>query len=116
MVCNCTGRILKPEVLKGVIMDDLFKLLEATEFSLFKTNDILDSYKKEKEVEGPTPKPFFENQLLGYKEAAQYLGISETYLRRLKAAGKIAYVAIGVRGIRFRVSALNKWSAEREVL
>lgn len=62
---------------------------------------------------------FFENQLLSYKQAAQYLGISEVYLRRLKSMGPtkggVPYVQVGDRGIRFRISSLNKWIESREV-
>jgi excisionase family DNA binding protein len=58
---------------------------------------------------------FFENQLLSYKKAARYLGISEPYLRRLKNRGHIAYVPIGRRGVRFKLSSLNSWVEEREV-
>jgi len=58
---------------------------------------------------------FFENQLLSYKQAAQYLSVSEVYLRRLKARGHIPFVLVGDRAIRFRVSSLNQWIEEREV-
>jgi excisionase family DNA binding protein len=58
--------------------------------------------------------PFFDNQLITYKEAAQYLGVSESYLRRLKSQGKMPWVPIGNRSVRFRVSSLNKWIEERE--
>ncbi|WP_413289305.1 helix-turn-helix transcriptional regulator [Bdellovibrio sp. HCB337] len=58
---------------------------------------------------------FFENQLLDYKKAAQYLGICESYLRRLKSKRKISFVEIGVRGVRFKVASLNKWIEEREI-
>ena len=61
------------------------------------------------------PTAIFENQLFSYKEAARYLSISETYLRRLKSKGKISFVAIGTRGIRFKVSALTRWVNQREV-
>lgn len=57
----------------------------------------------------------FENQLLDYKQAAQYLGICESYLRRLKSNGKIPFVSIGTRAIRFRVSSLDSWTQKREV-
>ncbi len=57
----------------------------------------------------------FENQLLNYKQAAQYLSVSEAYLRRLKARGHIPFVLVSDRGIRFRVSSLNQWIEEREV-
>lgn len=63
----------------------------------------------------PATQTLFDNQLLGYKQAAKYLNLSESYLRRLKAQGKMPFVKIGVRGVRFRVSAINKWVAEREV-
>ncbi|MGZ3775312.1 MAG: helix-turn-helix transcriptional regulator [Bdellovibrio sp.] len=57
----------------------------------------------------------FENQLLGYNKAAQYLQVSESYLRRLKSKGKIRFVQVGNRGIRFKVASLNAWIAEREI-
>ena len=55
------------------------------------------------------------DNLLSYKQAAKYLGISEPYLRRLKANGFIPYVPIGRRGIRFRLSSLNSWVEKREI-
>ncbi len=58
---------------------------------------------------------FFENQLLNYKQAAQYLGISTPYLKRLKRTGQIPYVIVGDRAVRFRVSSLNRWIDEREI-
>jgi len=58
---------------------------------------------------------FFENQLISYKQAAQYLSVSEPFLRRLKARGLVPFVLIGDRGVRFRVSSLNQWVEEREV-
>lgn len=64
--------------------------------------------------ESKSAMPFFENQLLSYKEAARYLRISEPYLRRLKQQGKIPYVQIG-RGVRFRLSSLNSWVERREI-
>lgn len=57
----------------------------------------------------------FDNQLLTYKQAAQYLGISEPYLRKLKAQVEIPFVVVGVRAIRFRMSSLNRWIEEREI-
>jgi excisionase family DNA binding protein len=63
-----------------------------------------------------TPYQFFENQLLSYKEAAQYLSVSESYLRRLKGKGHIPFVLVSDRGIRFRVSSLNRWIEKREVM
>ena len=58
---------------------------------------------------------FFENQLLNYKQAASYLSVSESYLRRLKSRGNVPHVFIGSRGVRFRVSSLNRWIEKREV-
>jgi excisionase family DNA binding protein len=60
-------------------------------------------------------KSFFENQLLSYKQAARYLSVSESYLRRLKNKGRVPYVMVGDRGIRFRVSSLNRWIEKREM-
>ena len=57
----------------------------------------------------------FENQLLSYKEAARYLSLCESYLRRLKSKGLIAFVCVGDRAVRFRVSSLNSWIEKREV-
>ncbi|HLD99942.1 MAG TPA: helix-turn-helix domain-containing protein [Bdellovibrionota bacterium] len=57
----------------------------------------------------------FENQLLSYKQAAQYLSVSEPFLRKLKSRGLVPFVLIGDRGVRFRVSSLNQWIEEREV-
>ncbi|MBI2579369.1 MAG: helix-turn-helix domain-containing protein [Candidatus Aenigmarchaeota archaeon] len=57
----------------------------------------------------------FENQLLNYKQAARYLSVSESYLRRLKGQGQIACVLVGSRAVRFRVSSLNRWIEKREM-
>ena len=64
-------------------------------------------------------KRIFENtkRLLTYKQAAKYLGISEVYLRRLKAAGRIKTVPIGfgIRpGIRLDISDLDQWIEKRK--
>lgn len=59
---------------------------------------------------------FFDNQLLSYSEAAKYLSVSESYLRRLKAKGKIPFVPVGNRAVRFRVGSLNHWIEKREVV
>ena len=64
---------------------------------------------------GNHDKSLFDNQLLGYKQAAKYLAISEAYLRRLKSQGKIKWVSLGSRGVRFRVSSLNRFIDEREI-
>jgi excisionase family DNA binding protein len=58
---------------------------------------------------------FIENQLLNYQEAAKYLSVSESYLRKLKARGHVPHVYVGSRGVRFRVSSLNLWVDKREV-
>jgi excisionase family DNA binding protein len=58
---------------------------------------------------------FFENRLLTYSEAAEYLSVSESYLRQLKAQKKIAFVPIGSRCVRFRVSSLNRWIEKKEM-
>lgn len=56
----------------------------------------------------------FDN-LLSYKEAARYLSVSESYLRRLKRQGQIAFVLVGRRGVRFKLSSLKSWVDEREI-
>lgn len=58
---------------------------------------------------------FFEIKLLTYKQAAQHLSVSVPYLRKLKAGGKIPFVQIGLRGVRFRLGSLNQWIEKREV-
>jgi len=66
-------------------------------------------------TKGKDNEQFFENQLLTYKQAAQYLGISKPYLKRLKAQGLMPYVLVGDRAIRFRMSSLNRWIEDREI-
>ena len=68
-------------------------------------------------VESNQVRQLFENfiGLLNYKQAAQCLGISEPYLRRLKARGQLPYVAIGERGVRFNPVSLRKWVRDREI-
>lgn len=61
-----------------------------------------------------TENPLFENKLLKLNETAQYLGLSESYIRRLRARGGIPYVKVG-RAVRFRVASLNTWIEEREI-
>lgn len=58
---------------------------------------------------------FFDNRLLNYSEAAEYLSISESYLRRLKAENQISFVQIGSRGVRFRVASLNRFIEKKEM-
>jgi excisionase family DNA binding protein len=74
--------------------------------------------REENPVHSSTTTPsesFILNSLLNYKQAAQYLSVSESYLRRLKSRGVVPHVYIGNRGVRFRVSSLNRWIEKREV-
>lgn len=57
----------------------------------------------------------FENQLLTYKQAASYLGISVSYLRELKSKKKVSFVFVGHRAVRFRVASLDSFVRQREV-
>lgn len=57
----------------------------------------------------------FENQLLRYKQAAQFLGISVPYLRRLKSHGLVPWVQVGARAVRFCPQSLSQWVREREI-
>ena len=57
----------------------------------------------------------FDNRLLNYREAAEYLCVSQSYLRRLKGKGQIPFVPMGNRGVRFRVMSLNKWIEKKEM-
>jgi excisionase family DNA binding protein len=66
------------------------------------------------EREPTLPSRIFDN-LLSYKQAAQFLNVSESYLRRLKSQGKVPWVSIGVRGVRFSAASLSKWVREREI-
>lgn len=50
--------------------------------------------------------------LLSAREAAEFLGISERSLHRLKAAG-LPYVPVG-RLIRYRPEALSEWAKAQE--
>lgn len=61
------------------------------------------------------PEVILDNQLLDYKQAAEYLQLSTVYLRRLKNKGAIPYVAASGKSIRFKVSSLNTWVSEREI-
>ncbi len=56
-----------------------------------------------------------ENLMMSYKQAAQYLSVSVAHLRKLKNAGKVPFVPIGRRGVRFRVKSLNQWAESREI-
>lgn len=53
--------------------------------------------------------------LLTYAQAAQFLGIGVAYLKELKASGKIPWVPMGNRGVRFSVKSLEVWIKKREI-
>jgi hypothetical protein len=55
-----------------------------------------------------------ENSLLTYHRASEIFGISGTELKEAKAAGLIAFVQAGRRGVRFRVSEINRYILDRE--
>lgn len=60
---------------------------------------------------------FFHNRiespaLMTYKEAAKYLGVSETHIRRMKH--KLKTVNIGIRGVRYVRSSLDQWIKENQ--
>lgn len=57
----------------------------------------------------------FDNQLLTYDQVREYFGICGTELKEAKAAGAIAFVRIGRRGVRFRVSVITRFILEREI-
>lgn len=60
----------------------------------------------------------FERLLLNYKQAACYLSVSEPYLRRLKARGRVPFVELGTgqrRAVRFNVKSLERWVESREI-
>lgn len=69
----------------------------------------------EKPVVESSRQRIFEISLLDYKEAAQYLRVSGSYLRRLKMKGGIPFVSMGIRGVRFKIASLDLWIAAREV-
>jgi predicted site-specific integrase-resolvase len=56
-----------------------------------------------------------DNPILSELECAKYLGISVATMRRLRNAGKIAYVQISDHRIGYRRSTLNKLLDERTV-
>lgn len=70
-----------------------------------------------KSITSAKTKQFFHNQienpaLMTYKEAARYLGISETHIRRIQ--DKFKTVPIGVRGVRYVRSSLDQWIKENQ--
>lgn len=56
----------------------------------------------------------FENQLLTYAQVTEYFGISGTELKEAKAAGLLPFYPAGRRGVRFRVSVINRYILEKE--
>lgn len=70
-----------------------------------------------KSITNAKTKKFFHNKiensaLMTYKEAARYLGISETHVRRIKY--KFKTVQIGVRAVRYVRSSLDQWIEENQ--
>ena len=63
-----------------------------------------------------TPEPTAMNSdgLLDCAQAAHYLNLSESYIRKAVASNKIPYVRIGTRTL-FRRSDLDEWISERIV-
>jgi excisionase family DNA binding protein len=59
-----------------------------------------------------TSKP---RERFGYKEAAEFLGVSEGTLRGYVCQKRIPHVRFGPRLVRFERRALEKWLAERRV-
>lgn len=57
----------------------------------------------------PTESP----ALMGSRDAARYLGISERALHRLKASGAVPFVPVG-RLVRYRRETLARWAESQE--
>lgn len=47
--------------------------------------------------------------LLDYREAADFIGLSEYTLRRYVSMGKIAHVKLGSKLVRFEPDSLRRW-------
>lgn len=58
--------------------------------------------------------PLESPALIGSREAARYLGISERTLHRMKQAGEIPFVPLAGKTIRYRPEALAAWAAGQE--
>lgn len=56
-----------------------------------------------------------DGQLIDYRKAADFLCVSVAYLKQLKAEGKVSWVPIGGRGVRFRVGSLRAWVEKKEI-
>ena len=51
--------------------------------------------------------------LVGYKEVGNYLGVSYGYLRQLVSNDYIPYYKLG-RSVRFRLAEIDKWLSNRK--
>ena len=56
----------------------------------------------------PPSLPYDRRNLLDYSKAAEYLGITQRHLKRLREYGEIEYVKVG-RLVRFRPWALDEY-------
>jgi excisionase family DNA binding protein len=52
-------------------------------------------------------------KLVGYKDVAEYMGVSYGYLRQLVSNDYIPYYKLG-RSVRFRLSEIDKWLSNRK--
>ena len=52
-------------------------------------------------------------KLVGYKDVAEYMGVSYGYLRQLVAKNYIPHYKLG-RSVRFRLSEVDKWLSNRK--
>lgn len=89
------------------VMSQLSDKKKETNLNIFTNIKTKDTPKEDQKL--------FDNQLLTYKRAALYLGVSISYLRQLKSTRKVPYVLVGSRAIRFRVTALDSFIKKREV-
>jgi excisionase family DNA binding protein len=55
-----------------------------------------------------------DNQLLKLPQAANYLGMSASYVKKAYLRGDIPHVRIG-DSVRFRIASLNRWIQRKEV-
>lgn len=62
--------------------------------------------KREKRLRGPW--------ISGYEAAAEYTGLSSTYLRQLVSAGRLSAVRKVGRRVLFSLPALDQWINARE--
>ena len=52
-------------------------------------------------------------KLVGYKDVADYMGVSYGYLRQLVSKNYIPHYKLG-RSVRFRLSEIDKWLSNRK--